>query len=101
MALPRPTPPGFEPKAKKGKKSREESAPGVPKTRAKVIRAPKEKVAPKLGYRVTAGPFFDKGHPRSYEAWVVITRAGDFVTYHRFRSEDDAKVFAAGFESNP
>lgn len=94
MALPRPTPPGFEPKAGGKKKA-------TPKVKAKVIRAPKEKVAPalpKLVRRVTAGPFYDERHPRPHEAWVVITRAGAVVDYHRFRSEDDAQVFAKSFE---
>jgi hypothetical protein len=93
----KPSPPPFDPKASKKKVA-------APKVKAKVIKAPKEKVAPllpKVVRRVTAGPFYDERHPRPHEAWVVITRAGAVVDYHRFRSEDDAKAFAAGFESNP
>lgn len=94
MARIKPTPPAFEPKGKKPGKVREDSRAGVPKTArptAKVLKAPK---GAQPAVRVTAGPFFDERHPRSYEGWVVITRAGDVVTYHRFRSEEDARAFA-------
>lgn len=97
MALPRPTPPAFESKAgKKSKKSREDSRAVVPKTRAKVIKAPKEAepAAVKLA-RVTAGPFFDDRHPQSWEGWTVVIRTGDLYTYKRFREKEDAEKFAA------
>jgi hypothetical protein len=103
MALPRPSPPPFDPKAKKGKKAREESRAAVPKTRAKVIKAPKEAepAAVKLA-RVTAGPFFDERHPRTYEGWTVVVTAGSLVTYHRFREKAEAEEFAQTFgQCNP
>lgn len=83
MAL-RPTPPGFEPKGKK-----------KPAPKAKVIKAPKEAepAAVKLA-RVTAGPFFDERHPRTYEGWTVVVKAGEIYTYHRFREKADAEKFA-------
>ena len=86
----KPSPPPFEPKEPKGKKK------PAPKPRAKVIKAPKEAepAVVKLA-RVTAGPFFDDRHPRSYEGWTVVITTGCLVTYHRFRSKEDADAFAA------
>lgn len=113
MAL-KASPPPFEPKGKKSgkardlsgapapKKGREDSRAGVPKTprpTAKVIKAPKEVAAPKPLGRVTGGPYFDDRHPRPHEGWVVIVRAGDIVQYHRFRTEDDARLFAGAVNS--
>lgn len=86
MAKLKPTPPPFEPKGEKKTKV-------TPK--AKVIKAPKE-AAPalvKLG-RVTAGPFFDDRHPRTYEGWTVVVTAGSLVTYYRFRDKTEAEAFA-------
>lgn len=88
MPIPRPTPPGFEPKGKRKPK---------PAPKAKVIKAPKEAepAAVKL-MRVTAGPYFDDRHPRSYEGWTVVVMAGSsLVTYHRFREKTQAEAFAA------
>lgn len=98
----RATPPPFTAKPKpapKVKKSRDQSRAVGHKTRAKEIPAPVESPV-KLALRVTAGPYFDDRHPRSHEAWVVITRQGDLVTYHRFRSEADAKAFVKGLDNS-
>lgn len=82
----KPTPPSFEPKGKKA----------APRPKAKLIKAPKEAepAAVKLA-RVTAGPFFDERHPRTYEGWTVVVRAGEIYTYHRFREKTEAETFAA------
>lgn len=82
-----PSPPPFQPKGKSKKK---------PAPKAKVIKAPKEAqpAAVKLA-RVTAGPFFDDRHPRTYEGWTVVIKTGEIFTYHRFRTEAEAQQKAA------
>lgn len=68
-------------------------APPEPKKKKKAKAVKSEPVT----VRVTAGPFFDDRHPRRHEGWVVITRQGDLVTYHRFPTKEAAQGFAAGF----
>lgn len=59
----------------------------------KVIPAPKELEMPFKGRKVTAGPYTDD-RAKYGQNWTVITRQGDLVEYHRFRSEEEARTFA-------
>jgi len=60
----------------------------------KVIPAPKELESPFKGRKVTGGPFQDD-RAKYGMTWTVITRQGDIVEYHRFRSEEEAREFAS------
>jgi hypothetical protein len=92
----RATPPPFEARPKKVAKKVREDPPAAVPTRAQKAR--KTPPAPPVTIRVTAGPFQDDNAPHAYQSWTVITRAGDVVTHHRFRTKEDASAFAAGIK---
>jgi hypothetical protein len=84
MARLQPSRPGFESKGQKKSV----------KPKPKVIKAPKEAVAPKPLARVTAGPFHDD-RARPQEGWVVVVTIGSsLIEYKRFRSKEDAEIYA-------
>jgi hypothetical protein len=92
MARLQPSRPGFEPKGKKKP---------TPPPKPKVIKAPKEVVTPRPIIRVTAGPYQDSAVKWNHPAWTVITRQGDVVQYHRFKTEAEAREFAEAATPNP